>query len=129
VRRNIARRWHRFADRIWQPMHPPQSPSHVTDTSGLSAAAVLVDAAGANLLVAQSHAASAYIPQRYDGTVDVIWAEGRPNVKRTDPTHSWARVAADVHVHQIVAHHIGLITNDLPKLAEVIRAILDRPSR
>jgi thioesterase domain-containing protein len=129
VRRNVVRRWNRFAGRFGQPMRTPQSPTHVTDTSGLSAAAVLVDAAGANLLVAQSHAASAYIPQRYDGTVDVIWAEGRPNVKRADPTHSWSRVAADVQVHQIVAHHIGLITNDLPKLADVVRAILDRPSR
>jgi hypothetical protein len=35
-------------------------------------------------------------------------------------------VARQVHPHQIVAHHVGLITNDLPKLAEVVRAILER---
>ena len=73
----------------------------------------------------QDQAASAYIPGSYDGAIDLVWAEGRENVERVDPTHGWWRVARQVRTHQIVAHHIGLITNDLPKLAETLRAILD----
>jgi hypothetical protein len=49
-------------------------------------------------------------------------------VQRVDPTHGWWRVARQVRTHQIVAHHIGLITNDLPKLAETLRSILDDTS-
>ena len=95
------------------------------DRRGLAAAAVLTDAASANVLISQAQAASAYIPPSYDGTIDLVWAEGTENVERVDPTHGWWRVARRVRTHQIVAHHIGLITNDLPKLAETIRAILD----
>ena len=101
-------------------------PTQITDTSGLAAAAVLTNAAGANVLISQAQAASAYIPKAFDGTIDLVWAEGRKNVQRADPNHGWWRVARQVHPHQIVAHHVGLITNDLPKLAEVVRAILER---
>jgi hypothetical protein len=86
---------------------------------------VLTDAAGANVLLSQAQAASAYIPSSYDGTIDLIWAEAQADVRRVDPTHGWWRVARRVRTHQVVAHHIGLITNDLPKLAETVRAILD----
>jgi len=87
---------------------------------------VLTNAASCNVLLSQAQAASAYIPRSYDGTIDLIWAEGRKNVQRVDPTHGWWRVARQVRPHQIVAHHVGLITNDLPKLADVVRSILER---
>jgi thioesterase domain-containing protein len=124
VRRNVVRRWRRIAERRGVAATSPQ----ITDTTGLAATAVLTDAAGANVLLSQAQAASAYIPASYDGTIDLVWAEGRADVVRVDPTHGWWRVARRVRTHQIVAHHIGLITNDLPKLAETIRAILDEPS-
>jgi thioesterase domain-containing protein len=124
IRRNVTRQWRRLVasrTRVATPV-----PTQITDTSGLAAAAVLTNAAGGNVLLSQAQAASAYIPKAYDGTIDLIWAEGRKNVQRADPTHGWWRVARQVHPHQIVAHHVGLITNDLPKLAEVVRAILER---
>jgi thioesterase domain-containing protein len=126
VRRNLARRWQRVARHFARRSDAPAVVTHLTDPTGMSAAAVLTDAAGANVLQSQAFAASAYIPKKYDGTMDLIWAEGQPNVQRRDPTHGWWRVTRTVRTHQIVAHHIGLITNDLPKLAEVVRAILER---
>jgi len=124
ILRNVVRRWRRAVDaRGGAP-----TPIHITDTRGLSAAAVLTDAAGANVLLSQAQAASAHIPGSYDGTLDLIWAEGSADVRRADPTHGWWRVARQVRTHQIVAHHIGLITNDLPKLAETLRSILDDTS-
>jgi len=121
VNRNITRRWRRLVE----PQGVAPAPVQVTDTTGLDAAAVLTHAAGANVLLSQDQAASAYIPGKYDGTIDLVWAEGSEDVQRVDPTHGWWRVARKVRTHQIVAHHIGLITNDLPKLAETLRAILD----
>jgi hypothetical protein len=64
---------------------------------------------------------------RYDGAVDLIYSQPNADSKRQDPTRDWWRVARKVNVHPIVAHHIGLITNDLPKLADVLRTILERP--
>jgi amino acid adenylation domain-containing protein len=121
VYRNLARRWRKLVDRRHAAPLPPQ----ITDPAGLAAAAVLTNAAGSNVLLSQAQAASAYIPRLYEGTLDLIWAEGRADVQRVDPTHGWWRVTRRVRTHQIVAHHIGLITNDLPKLADAIRAILD----
>jgi amino acid adenylation domain-containing protein len=124
VRRNVTRRWRRLV----APRNVAPPPVQITDPTGLAAAAVLTDAAGANVLLSQAQAASAYIPGAYDGTIDLIWAEASADVVRIDPTHGWSRVARRVRTHQIVAHHIGLITNDLPKLADTLRAILDGES-
>jgi thioesterase domain-containing protein len=81
---------------------------------------------GEQVLLTQLHAVHTYIPHRYDGPIDLIWAESEPNVVRKDPTRGWWRVASDVRVHVIVAHHLGLITNELPSLAAALRAILER---
>ncbi|MBW8770258.1 MAG: amino acid adenylation domain-containing protein, partial [Gemmatimonadetes bacterium] len=58
VRRNVTRRWRRLVGRSAAAPTPPQ----ITDTTGLAATAVLTDAAGANVLLSQAQAASAYIP-------------------------------------------------------------------
>jgi thioesterase domain-containing protein len=123
-RRNVSRRWRRLLAWIGRR---GDAGTRTADGARVADASVLTEAAGANVLQSQAQAASAYIPGRYDGTIDVIWAEGHPNVQRADPTHGWWRVAARVHSHQIVAHHVGLITNDLPKMARLFRAILERP--
>jgi hypothetical protein len=81
---------------------------------------------GEDVLRKQLHAVHTYIPHRYDGPIDLVWAEAEPNVVRKDPTRGWWRVASDVRVHAIVAHHLGLITNELPSLAAALRAILER---
>jgi len=122
VRNNVLRRWRRVVSRVEHVATPRLT--QVDPTAGADAT-VLTESAGANVLLAQEQAASAYVPGSYGGRIDLIWAEETANVKRVDPTHGWWRVARDVRTHQIVAHHIGLITNDLPKLAETIRAILD----
>ncbi|HEX7980351.1 MAG TPA: amino acid adenylation domain-containing protein [Gemmatimonadaceae bacterium] len=81
---------------------------------------------GEQVLLKQLHAVHTYIPQRYDGSIDLIWAEEHANVVLKDPTRGWWRVASDVRVHAIVAHHLGLITNELPSLAAALRTILER---
>jgi thioesterase domain-containing protein len=124
MRRNVARRWRRLLE--WFGARRDASPPAGPDDARLVEASVLTDAAGGNVLQSQAQAASAYIPRRADLTIDLIWAEGRPNVQRADPTHGWWRVANRVRTHQIVAHHLGLITNDLPKMARVFREILER---
>jgi amino acid adenylation domain-containing protein len=124
TRRNVARRWRRILE--WFGARREAASSAGAGEARLAEASVLTDAAGANVLLSQAQAASAYIPRRADLTIDLIWAEGRPNVQRADPTHGWWRVANRVRTHQIVAHHLGLITNDLPKMARVFREILER---
>jgi thioesterase domain-containing protein len=81
---------------------------------------------GEQVLKKQARAVHTYIPGRYDGTIDLIWAETAPDVVRKDPTRGWWRVASDVRVHVIVAHHLGLITKELPSLAAALRSILER---
>jgi hypothetical protein len=81
---------------------------------------------GEQLLRRQSDAVNVYIPRRYHGTIELVWADSAPDVKRHDPTRGWWRVADEVKVHSIVAHHLGLITNKRPELASVLRAILER---
>ena len=86
----------------------------------------LTEVAGEQVLRRQSDAVNVYIPRPYPGTIDLVWAESAPNVGRRDPTRGWWRVADQVHVHTIVAHHLDLITNKLPEMANVLRAILER---
>jgi thioesterase domain-containing protein len=123
--RNVARRWRRLL--AWIGRRADAANARGADGARLADVSVLTEAAGANVLQSQAQAASAYIPRRFDGTVDLIWAERHADVRRLDPTHGWWRVATTVHSHQIVAHHVGLITNDLPKMARLFRAILERP--
>jgi amino acid adenylation domain-containing protein len=79
---------------------------------------------GANLLLMQERAASVYFPGHYDGCIDLIWADAVP-VQRIDPTHSWGLVADRVNVHPLSAAHLGLVTNDLPLMAEAMRRVLE----
>ena len=86
----------------------------------------MLDTLGDRVMDVQERAGLVYIPGRYDGVVDLVYAK-RPNAgPRKDPTRDFWRVSRTVHVHTLVAQHITLITSDLPKLAAVIRAILER---
>jgi hypothetical protein len=78
------------------------------------------------MLAAQSRAASAYVPGRYDGRVDVIWGGGSDGTALATP-RGWERVAPRVRAHAVASPHVALITYDLPLLAERIRACLEEP--
>ena len=80
----------------------------------------------ATVAVLQERAGLVYIPGRYDGAVDLVYAQRLNAGPRRDPTRDFWRVSEKVHVHTLVAQHITLITNDLPKLAAVLRTILER---
>jgi len=121
VGRNVQRRW----SRLVQHASVAQIRLAPPPASG-AAAANLADALGEQVLLSQAYAASTFIPHRCDLRVDLVWAEDQPTVTRADRTRGWWRLSPHVHTHHIYAHHLGLITTDLPKLAAAMRAILER---
>ncbi|MEO8562544.1 MAG: amino acid adenylation domain-containing protein [bacterium] len=131
VRNNFVRRWRRLRDSLNHTQAQRQQPALQLQqqTTESRLAALHDEAIGEKVMITQENAALVYFMGRYDGTVDLIYSQASADVKRRDPTRDWWRVVKDVRVHTIVAHHIGLITNDLPKMASVLREILDRPSR
>ncbi len=75
----------------------------------------------------QRRATSAYVPGRYHGTMDLIWASGAPGKEpRGNPLEGWRHVVKDIRLHVVPSQHIGLITEDLPALAQVMQAVLAR---
>ena len=78
------------------------------------------------VLRVQSRAASAYIPGRFDGPIDLIWAEGAPGMApRSNPIGGWRLLTDEVRLHRLPSGHIGLITNNLPMLGEALRTTLE----
>jgi amino acid adenylation domain-containing protein len=128
VGRNIARRCQRLPELLgFGTRHAPAAGSARPKT--VMTAKSLADALGEQVLLSQAYAASSFIPKPADVSVDLIWAEDRPNVTRTDPTRGWWRLTPQVRTHHIHAHHLGLITNELPRLAATMRAILEHEGR
>jgi amino acid adenylation domain-containing protein len=127
ARNNIVRRWRRLRDSLNHIQAQRQQPTGTTQTTETRLAALHDEAIGEKVMITQENAALVYFMGRYDGTVDLIYSQASADVKRRDPTRDWWRVAREVRVHPIVAHHIGLITNDLPKMADVLLGILERP--
>jgi thioesterase domain-containing protein len=84
---------------------------------------------GDRVMEAQERAGMVYVPGKYDGHVDAVYAVRSLDVHRLDPTRGFWCVARSVDVHPIVAEHISLITNDLPKLAQKLRAIFGHEER
>ena len=96
---------------------------------------------GTNLLRVQGRAAAAYIPRPYDGRMDLLLAV-EPDVTTvaddlslalggssvladaTFGTRGWGRVASRVRAVGVRASHVGIITEQLPVLAECLRASL-----
>ena len=73
-------------------------------------------------------AAGAYIPRRYDGVVDLMWADGGSGRPRPPaPVESWSRIAGSVRVHPIGSTHIGLITENLAIFAAALREVFNQP--
>ncbi|MBI3789300.1 MAG: hypothetical protein HY275_00260 [Gemmatimonadetes bacterium] len=74
----------------------------------------------------QQRATAAYIPSRYAGRLDFLWAEGAPGKgRRVNPVERWREVAAEVRLHPLPSGHIGLITNNLAMLASALRAVFE----
>ena len=75
------------------------------------------------LAVAALPAAIWYVDR--DITIDLIWASGAVGKEpRANPIEGWRRVSDCVRLHTVQAAHIGLITDELPRLAEVMQGIL-----
>ena len=131
ARTNIARRLRRFAtsEGAAQPLAATAGKVALDAQSSELATALRTPIApgpGAGVLLMHSRAASVYFPSRYAGTIDLIWADDRPGVRRRDSTFGWGRYADDVRLHLIESTHMGLVTNDLPLLAEALKAVLER---
>ncbi|HEX9483459.1 MAG TPA: amino acid adenylation domain-containing protein, partial [Gemmatimonadaceae bacterium] len=72
----------------------------------------------------QQRAASAYVPGPYEDIVDVVWAVGPKGAPpRPSPIARW-NLLGKTRLHTIESNHIGLITNNLHMLADVLRGIL-----
>ncbi|HEX9484889.1 MAG TPA: AMP-binding protein, partial [Gemmatimonadaceae bacterium] len=75
--------------------------------------------------VTQRRAADAYVPSRYDGPIDFVWALGPKGAPpRLSPVARWRAVSTDVREHLLQSNHIGLITHNLAMLADVLRTII-----
>jgi amino acid adenylation domain-containing protein len=81
---------------------------------------------GAGVLLMHGRAASVYFPSYLAGTIDLIWGEEYLGEQSRDPTFGWGRYADRVRVHSIASTHMGLVTNDLPLLADALKAVLER---
>jgi thioesterase domain-containing protein len=115
TKNNVERRWDRLR-RLAMNDHD--------SASGSKASAARRAAPGDPVMRSQELAGVVYIPRRFDGCIDLISSETRLDVKHRDPTRDFWRVAREVRTHPVLAQHIGLITNELPKMADVLREIL-----
>ncbi len=114
--RNVARRIPLVKQLV------PQGDAAVTQNGAAAAAAADGDEI---VMWMQRRATSAYVPRHYHGTIDLIWASGAPGkALRANPLDGWRRVSDNVRLHTIPAVHIGLITEELPRLAETLKDIL-----
>lgn len=106
------------------------STASIGATPGVQNGGAIVDDGDrdALLLEAQATASSAYVPGRFEGTVEFCWAQGAPGTaRRHNPIARWRILARDVVLTPIESGHIGLITNNLPLLADALRGALSRP--
>jgi hypothetical protein len=103
--------------------------AHDEKTTALASALRTQIAAGpgSSVLLMQDRAASSYFAGHFHGEIDLIWANERPEARRIDPTRGWGRHADRVRAHPILSSHLGLVTNDLQKLADALRTVLERP--
>lgn len=74
------------------------------------------------VLKTQARATSAYLPGRFRGRIDFLFAVGAPGFeRRNNPIERWRMLADDVQLVSIESGHISLITNNLPLLADAMR--------
>jgi thioesterase domain-containing protein len=133
VSSNVSRRWRRLfeAKDTIAPAPSHGQVIHDDQTRDLASALRTQVAAGpgASVLLMQERAASVYFPGYFRGSIDLIWANEKPGVRKIDPTRGWGIHTDNVRVHEIISTHLGLVTNDLPKMAEVLRTVLERDDR
>ncbi|MEP6619267.1 MAG: amino acid adenylation domain-containing protein [bacterium] len=129
---NVARRVNRLLSRPGgtakaAPRRVAGAPQHDAHTQEFAEAmrTQIAVGPGADVLLMQDRAASVYFPSFFKGSIDLIWADERA-VVRIDPTHGWRYCADRVHVQELVASHLGLVTNELPLLGTTVKAALER---
>lgn len=77
------------------------------------------------MLRTQARATSAYIPGRFTGNIDFVFAEGAPGMeRRVSPVDRWQLLADSVRVRALPTGHISLITSELQMLAAALRDAL-----
>jgi len=91
-----------------------EAPAAVTEVAEVAAEhAVIRDT--------QRRALSAYMPQRYPGTVHVFWALGQAGGERRVPLDRWELVAQQVELTTFESTHLSLITKNLHMFAAALR--------
>ena len=65
-----------------------------------------------------------YIPGRYQGRIDAIWAKDRLEERGYSAQWAWPRVAPDTAVTVVPGNHQSCITTQVVALAEAMRAVL-----
>jgi acyl-CoA synthetase (AMP-forming)/AMP-acid ligase II/acyl carrier protein len=65
-----------------------------------------------------------YFPQRYDRTIDLIWADDDYPPLPSDPTMGW-RYVTRVRRHDTRGNHITMLTDHVVQLGTTLRAIVD----
>jgi hypothetical protein len=72
----------------------------------------------------------AYMPGRYRGRVDLIWASGESRARWANDFCGWDRVTEQAHVHIVEGTHTSIVLpQGLPGLAAAIRACLGSTTR
>jgi thioesterase domain-containing protein len=114
----------RIIGRKLRPHNKPAQPEVVADVTHSAPATDTADDLNRDTLVlrTQARAASAYLPGRFKGQIDFVFAEGAPGFeRRNNPVNRWRMLADNVRMFTIASGHISLITNNLPMLAQTLR--------
>ncbi|GJG89250.1 hypothetical protein tb265_44310 [Gemmatimonadetes bacterium T265] len=138
VRRDSAReRWRWLTTNIERRLSRRAAATEVL--AGLTTNALLAAQPSVDTLSPIVRLTSAYLPRTYPGTVDLVVASDLAGVVRHEPRvatgggvrelrrggrRGWERVARAVRVHIVRGSHTGLVTDELPALAERLAAIL-----
>lgn len=78
------------------------------------------------MLRTQAIASSAYVPGRFTGRIDLLFAEGTPGrERRNNPLEQWRALSDDVRLRTMPTGHIALITSHLHVLAETLKGALN----
>jgi len=130
-RARAARAWTRLlatghlrgpGDRAGAP--PPVSPAPRRALSGAAHARQHARRRDYNEIVI---AVRGYIPGRYAGRIDAIWAKDRLSERSYAAEVAWPRVAPNTTVTVVPGNHHTCVTTHVDALAEAMRAALLRP--
>ncbi|MBC8086500.1 MAG: amino acid adenylation domain-containing protein [Phycisphaerae bacterium] len=108
-----------------KPDAPREASAVAPQSTAAEASAALADttevaAEHAVIRDTQRRALSAYMPQRYPGTVHIFWALGQAGGERRVPLDRWELVAEKVELTTFESTHLSLITKNLHMFAAAL---------